>query len=72
MQNRFDLQGFMNAFNQMKQLPKNQWQGFVQNMYQSQNKNFTEAQNQAEQLIKTNSPMITQFANAMSQYGIKF
>ena len=55
----------------MKQLPKDQWQGFVQNMYQSQNKNFTEAQNQAEQLLKTNNPLITQFANAMSQYGIK-
>ena len=69
----FNYQGFMNALNQMRQLPRTEWEGFVQNLYQSQNKNYTENKNQAMQMMNTNNPILQQFVNTMSnQFGIKF
>ena len=68
-----NIQGFMNALNQMRQLPRTEWEGFVKNLYQSQNKNYSENKNQAMQMINTNNPMLQQFANVMSnQFGIRF
>lgn len=69
----FNIQGFMNALNQMKQLPREQWQDFVKNLYQSQNANYTENEQQAMNMINSNNPMLQQFANTISnQFGIKF
>lgn len=69
----FDRQGFMNTLNQMKQLPRDKWLEYVQNLYQARNENFTENKNQAMQMINSNNPMLNQFANLMSnQFGIKF
>lgn len=68
-----NIQGFMNALNQMRQLPRTEWEGFVQNLYQSQNRNYTENKNQAMQMINSNNPMLQQFASVMNnQFGIRF
>lgn len=69
----FDKQGFLNTINQMKQIPRDKWLEYVQNMYQSRNENFTENKNQAMQMINNNNPMLNQFANMLgNQFGIKF
>lgn len=69
----FDAQGFMNAINNLKQRPRTEWMDFVKNMYQSQNKNFTEYEQQARQLVQSNNPQLMQFQNMINnQFGIKF
>ena len=69
----FDRQGFTNILNQMKQLPRDKWLDYVQNLYQSRNENFTESKSQAMQMINSKNPALNQFASLMSnQFGIKF
>lgn len=69
----FDNQGFITAINNMKKLPRTDWLGFVKNMYQAQNQNFTQNESQAMQIMKSNNPYLSQFVNMIgNQFGIKF
>lgn len=73
MQNNFNRQGFLNALNELKQLPRTEWEEFVKNKYQkAQDGTYDERLNQAKQMINSHNPFIQYFANSMGQYGIKF
>ena len=73
MQNNLNRQKFINALNQMKQLPRTEWLDFAQKKYQEMNDNsYDQRLNQAKQMIINKDPYIQQFANQMGQYGIKF
>ena len=69
----FNQQGFINALNELKQLPRTEWQDFVKNKYQkAQDGTYEQKLNQAKQMMMSNNPYVSQFANAMGQYGIRF
>ena len=69
----FNKQGFINALNEMKQLPRTEWMDFVKNKYsKAQDGTYDEKLNQAKQMMSNNNPFIQQFANQMGQFGIRF
>ena len=69
----FNKQGFINALNEMKQLPRTEWMDFVKNKYsKAQDGTYDEKLNQAKQMLLNNNPFIQQFANQMGQFGIRF
>lgn len=73
MTNGFNRQGFTQALNELKQLPRTEWMDFVKNKYQkAQDGTYEQKLNQAKQMINNHNPFIQQFANQMGQYGIKF
>jgi len=73
MQNNFNQQGFIQALNELKQLPRTEWMDFVKNKYQkAQNGSYEQNLKQAKQMLNSNNPFIQQFANQIGQYGIKF
>lgn len=73
MTNGFNRQGFFNALNEMKQLPRTEWEEYVKNKYlKAQDGTYNDKLNQAKQMINNHNPFIQQFANQMSQFGIKF
>lgn len=73
MTNNFNKQGFNNAINEMKQLPRSQWLEFAKSMYEkAQDGTYNDRLNQAQQMMNSNNPMILKFINSMGQYGITF
>lgn len=73
MTNNFNKQGFNNAINEMKQLPRSQWLEFAKSMYEkAQDGTYNDRLNQAQQMMNSNNPMIRKFINSMGQYGITF
>lgn len=73
MQNNFNRQGFFNALNEMKQMPRTEWLDYVKGKYQkAQDGTYDDKLNQVKQMISINNPFIARFANAIGQFGIKF
>ena len=69
----FNRQGFLQALNELKQLPRTEWEEYVKNKYlKAQDGTYDEKLNQAKQMINSNNPFVQQFANQIGQYGIKF
>ena len=73
MQNKFDNEGFINSINTIKQLPREQWMGFVKNKYQLKNQDITPFEKQAIQIMQSKNPQLALFSNMInSQFGIRF
>lgn len=69
----FNRQGFMQALQEIQQIPRTDWMDFVKSKYEkAQDGTYNDKLSQAKQMISSNNPYIQQFVNQMGQFGIKF
>lgn len=69
----FNRQGFMQALQEIQQIPRTEWLDFVKSKYEkAQDGTYNDKLSQAKQMMSGNNPFIQQFANQMGQFGIKF